>query len=264
MELSTIRLETSGQVAVITLNRPDNMNTFNLTMLKELVAVVERLSLDGEIRAVVLTGEGRAFSAGADVKGVDELLGINEERIEAQDIMKLVNRVTLSIRQAPKPFIAALNGVAAGASANFALACDMIIASEKARLAENFINIGLVPDGGGTFFLPQLVGYQRAAEIIFTGRILTAQEAFELGLYNQVVAPEAVMPTAMALANKLAGMPTRAIAAGKAIMNRDILHRLRDCLEQEACCQREMAGSSDAREGITAFIEKRPPCFTGK
>lgn len=264
MAFETIRFETTGRIAVITLNRPDNMNTFNTVMLQELISVFETVALDEDIRAVVLTGEGRAFSAGADVKGVDELLGIKMKRKENQDIMKSVNRLVLSIRQTPKPVIAALNGVAAGASANFVLACDIIIASEKARLAENFINIGLVPDGGGTFFVPELIGYHRAAEIFFTGKILTAQEAQELGLYNRVVAPEAVMSTAMALAEELSEKPPLALAAGKSILNREVIPRLRQYLDNEAVHQRAMAGTQDAREGITAFIEKRKPKFSGR
>ena len=206
MALTTIRYESSDNVAVITLNRPDNMNTFNLVMLKELIATFEGIALNDEIRAVILTGEGRAFSAGADVKGVDELLGINLEKVEDKDVMKLVNRLVITIRQTPKPVIAALNGVVAGASTNFAMACDIIVASENARFAENFINIGLIPDGGGTYFIPELIGYQRAAEIFFTGKILSAQEALELGLYNRVVPQEDVLKEAVELARQLIGV----------------------------------------------------------
>jgi 2-(1,2-epoxy-1,2-dihydrophenyl)acetyl-CoA isomerase len=264
MAFETIRFETSDRIALITLNRPDNMNTFNIVMLQELIGVFETAALDPEIRAVVLTGEGRAFSAGADVKGVDELLGIKAKRKENEDIMKSVNRLVLLMRQTPKPVIAAVNGVAAGASANFVLACDIIVASEKARFAENFINIGLVPDGGGTFFVPELVGYHRAAEIFFTGKILTAHEALALGLYNRVVAPEDVLNTAMALAGELSEKAPLALAAGKSILNREIIPRLRRYLEDEAVYQRSMAGTQDAREGMTAFIEKRKPNFTGQ
>lgn len=264
MEFETIRFEKSDKVAIITLNRPDNMNTFNIVMLNELVSVLDEVALDIDVKAVILTGEGRAFCAGADVKGVDELLGIQKEQVENQDTMKLVNRVVLAIRQSPKPVVAALNGVAAGAGANFALACDIIIASEKARLAENFINIGLIPDGGGTCFLPERIGYHRAAEIFFTGKILSAQEAFNLGLFNRVVPPEDVMDAARELAQELAQKPARAIAAGKLLLNREIVPRLYGYLEDEAKMQRLMAATQDAMEGITAFIEKRKPIFTGK
>ena len=264
MALTTIRYEASDNVAVITLNRPENMNTFNLVMLKELIASFEAIALDDEIRAVILTGEGRAFSAGADVKGVDELLGIQKEKVEDTDTMKLVNRLVLAIRQTPKPVVAALNGVVAGASTNFVMACDIIIASENARFAENFINIGLIPDGGGTYFLPELIGYQRAAEIFFTGKILSAREALELGLYNRVVPQEDVLKEAVELALELADRPGRAIAAGKALLNREAIPRLRGYLEEESKYQRMMAATEDAKEGVTAFIEKRKPKFTGK
>lgn len=264
MALTTIRYEASDNVAVITLNRPENMNTFNLVMLKELIASFEAIALDDEIRAVILTGEGRAFSAGADVKGVDELLGIQKEKVEDTDTMKLVNRLVLAIRQTPKPVVAALNGVVAGASTNFVMACDIIIASENARFAENFINIGLIPDGGGTYFLPELIGYQRATEIFFTGKILSAREALELGLYNRVVPQEEVLKEAVELARDLAQRPGRAISAGKALLNREVIPRLRGYLEEEAKYQRMMVATEDAKEGVTAFIEKRKPKFIGK
>jgi 2-(1,2-epoxy-1,2-dihydrophenyl)acetyl-CoA isomerase len=264
MELTTTRLEKSEQVATITLNRPDHMNTYNPVMLRELVSIIEDVSLDEEIRVVILTGEGRAFSAGADVKSVDELIGLQKELAENQDTLKLLNRVVLALRQIPKPVIAAVNGVAAGGGANLVLACDIIVASEKAKLAEVFINIGLVPDGGGTFFLPERIGYHRAAEIFFTGKILNAQEALDLGLYNRIVPPEEVMNTAQEVAQELVQKPPLALAADKAILNREVLPRLRAYLEDEVSTQRVIVGTQDAKEGITAFLEKRKPNFTGK
>jgi 2-(1,2-epoxy-1,2-dihydrophenyl)acetyl-CoA isomerase len=264
MDFTTIRCETTDSVATITLNRPDNMNTYNIEMLNELASVLETVTLDDGVRAVIITGEGRAFSAGADVKGVEGLLGLQAELPENQDILKMILRVTIAIRQVPKPVIAALNGVVAGGAANFVLACDLVVASEKARMAQNFINIGLVPDGGGSYFLPALIGYQRAAEIFFTGKILTAEEAFDLGLYNRVVPPEEVMSAARELAEELAQKPTAAIAAGKAILNRETIPALRQYLEDEARSQRCMVATHDAKEGMTAFLEKRKPNFTGK
>jgi 2-(1,2-epoxy-1,2-dihydrophenyl)acetyl-CoA isomerase len=264
MELTTTRLEKSEQVATVTLNRPDHMNTYNSAMLKELVSIIEDVSLDEEIRVVIFTGEGRAFSAGADVKGADELIALQKELAENQDTLKLLNRVVLAIRQIPKPVVAAVNGVAAGGGANLVLACDIVVASEKAKLAEVFINIGLVPDGGGTFFLPERIGYHRSAEIFFTGKILSAQECLDLGLYNRIVPPEEVMNAAREMAQELAQKPPRALAAGKAILNREAVPRLRAYLEDEASTQRVMVGTQDAKEGITAFLEKRKPNFTGK
>jgi len=264
MTFTTLQLDVSEQVATITMSRPDRMNAFNLTMLNELVTALEEVGLDENVRAVILTGEGRAFCAGADVKGVDDLLGLRQERPEREDILKLVCRVTLAIRQMPKPVVAAVNGVAAGAGANFLLACDLIVASEKGRLAENFINIGLIPDGGGTFFVPHTVGYHRAAELFFMGRILSAQEAMDLGLYNRVVPLEELGGAARDLALDLAQKPTRAIAAVKAIMNRETIRVLRAHLEEETRNQRIMVATRDATEGITAFGEKRKPTFVGK
>ena len=261
MELTTIRLEKAGSVATITLNRPENMNTYNAPMLNELTAVLEEVALDDAIRAVIFTGEGRAFCAGADLKGAE---GIQKELPTNQDVLKLLNGVVLAIRQAPKPFVAAVNGVAAGGGANLALACDIIVASEKARLAENFINVGLVPDGGGTYFLTERIGYHRAAEIFLTGKILNAQEALDLGLYNRVVAPEEVANAARELAEELADRAPLAIAANKAILNREALPRLRASLEDEARKQRVIMGSEDVKEGVAAFMEKRKPIFKGK
>ena len=261
MEFTMIRLEKVESVVTITLNRPENMNTYNAAMLNELATVLENVALDDSIRAVIFTGEGRAFCAGADLKDAQ---GIQKELPENQDILKMLNRVVLTIRQAPKPFVAAVNGVAAGGGANLVLACDIIVASEKARLAENFNNVGLVPDGGGTYFLTERIGYHRAAEIFFTGKILDAQEALNLGLYNRVVPPEEVVNTARELAEELAAKAPLAIAAGKAILNREAIPRLRSCLEYEARNQRVMMGTQDVIEGFTAFIEKRKPKFTGK
>jgi 2-(1,2-epoxy-1,2-dihydrophenyl)acetyl-CoA isomerase len=264
MELQTIRLEKTESIATITLNRPEKMNAYNSIMLDELSSVLEDVALDKDIRAVIITGEGRAFCAGADVQDIGALLSLQNELPERQDILKLLIRSVLAIRQMPKPVVAALNGVAAGGGANLALACDIILASEKARLAENFINIGLVPDGGGTYFLPERIGYQRSAEIFFTGRILSAQEALDMGLYNRVVPAEELMGSVKELAQDLAGRPTRAIAAGKAILNREAIPRLRAYLEDEAGTQRAMVLTQDAKEGISAFTEKRKPDFKGQ
>ena len=189
---------------------------------------------------------------------------VRQERKEKEDIMKIITRLVISIRQTPKPVIAALNGVTAGATANFALASDIVIASEDARLVENFINIGLVPDGGGTFLVPDLIGYHRAAEIFFTGKILSAQEAMDLGLYNRVVPKESVLESARELARELIQKPALTLAAGKRTINLETIPRLQAHLEKETDEQRILARSHDTPEGVMAFIEKREPNFTGK
>ena len=264
MTLQTIRLEQSDHVATLFLNRPDNLNAYNLLMLNELRNALDEIAVNEEIHALILTGEGKVFSAGADIRSPADLFALPKARKETKDILKLIVRITLAIRQMPKPVIAALNGVAAGGGANFALACDLVIASENARLAENFINIGLVPDGGGTFFLLDRIGYQRACEIFFTGRILSSQEAFELGLINRVVPQEEVLKEARKLAQDLIMQPRLAITACKAILNHEVIPRLRAYLEDEANYQRRMLASHDAQEGIAAFTEKRKPQFLGK
>jgi 2-(1,2-epoxy-1,2-dihydrophenyl)acetyl-CoA isomerase len=262
MAQEAIRCEKSAGVATVTLSRPEVMNAYNGEMLAELLGVLDDIARDDAVRAVVLTGEGRAFCAGADVQGMGAMLQKGEAA--EKDILKLLNEAVLALRRLPKPVVAAVNGVAAGGGANIVLACDIIIASEKARLAENFINIGLIPDGGGTYFMPERIGYQRAAEIFFTGRILSAQEALEMGLYNRVVPLEEVMNAAGELARGLAERAPLAIAACKAVMNREAIGRLEAFLEEEARHQRVMMVSQDAREGIMAFHEKRKPVFQGK
>jgi 2-(1,2-epoxy-1,2-dihydrophenyl)acetyl-CoA isomerase len=262
MTFSLIRLEKSEGIATITINRPESMNTYNVLMLNELSSALEEIAVDEAVRAVILTGQGRAFCAGADLK--DALLGLQGAKPMQGDILKLLVQVVLAIRQLPQPVVAAVNGVAAGGGANLVLACDIVLAAENAKLAENFINIGLVPDGGGTYFVPERIGYHRAAEIFFTGRILTAAEALNLGLYNRVVPPEELATAALDLARDLSQRPTRAIAACKSILNREAIPRLRGYLEDEAGQQRAMAATDDAKEGIMAFIEKRKPRFTGR
>lgn len=256
MDLITVHYEKTDAIATITLNRPDDMNTYNIEMLTELATVLKTVTLDDEIRAVIITGSGQAFSAGADVKGVDGLMGLQNERPEKEDLLKMIVRVVVAIRQAPKPVIAAINGMVAGTTANIVLACDLIVASEKAKMAQDFINMGLVPNGGGSYFLPKLIGYQRAAEIFFTGKILSATEALDLGLYNRVVAPDELMPTTLELATELSQKPTAAIAASKVLLNQETIPALRQHLNVENRAQRCIVAAYDAKEGVPAFLEK--------
>jgi 2-(1,2-epoxy-1,2-dihydrophenyl)acetyl-CoA isomerase len=251
-----------GQVEVIVLNRPKVLNAFNFNMLSLLTRRFEDMQQEDEVRAVVITGEGRGFCTGADLTG-------GGARADAHTPMgmrlstHLYSRMIRSMVELEKPIIGALNGDAAGAGCNFALACDLLIASERARLIQVFVRRGLVADAGGTFFLPRLIGLARAKELMFSGEALDAQRAVELGLVNKVVPHERLMDEAMETASRLARGPTRAIGMIKRMLNRSFESDLSTALELEACMQGIAVSTEDVREGITAFLQKREPEFRG-
>ena len=252
-----------GQVEVITLNRPDIMNCFNNNMLYALARRFEELHQDDGCRAVVITGEGRGFCTGADLTG-------GGARADAATPvgMRLSTHVYSAVIRAmvtmEKPVIGAINGDAAGAGCNFALACDLLIASEKARFIQVFVRRGLVADMSGTFFLPRLIGLSKAKELMFSGEAVDAQRALELGLVTKVVPAEKLMDEAMEMAGKLAQGPTRAIGMIKRMLNRSFESDLETALEMEASLQGIAVSTPDVVEGITSFLQKRPPKFTGK
>ncbi len=251
------------QVEVITLNRPEVMNCFNNDILLALTHRFEELHQDDDCRALVITGAGRGFCTGADLTG-------GGARADAATPvgMRLTTHIYSSVIRGlttlEKPVIGAINGDAAGAGCNFALACDLLIASEKARFIQVFVRRGLVVDMGGTFFLPRLVGLSKAKELAFSGEAIDARRALELGLVSKVVPHESLMDEAMEMARKLAQGPTRAIGMIKRMLNRSFESDLDTALETEASLQGIAVSTPDVVEGITSFLQKRPAKFTGK
>src|SRR6187200_1701936 len=218
MNYETIQFEMRGAVCVITLNRPESLNALTLTVGREFQSAIEE-AVASKARVIVLTGAGRAFCAGGDLREMQEIAS-REGRVEAffDEPLRILNESILLIRRTPVPFIAAVNGVASGGGCNLALACDLIIAAESAKFNQAFIKIGLVPDCGGTFILPRLVGWKRAAELMFTGDLITAQRAAEMGMINSVSPDEELMNNVMTMAEKLAQAPTAAIGEIKMLL----------------------------------------------
>ena len=264
MNLETVIYELKEQVAVITMNRPEALNALSLQLTKDLDAAIRQAVSDGA-RAVVLTGSGRAFCSGGDLREM-KTLAEKMGRIEAylEEPLKALHDVILLIRETPIAFVAAVNGVCAGAGTNFALACDIVIAAENASFNEAFVRIGLSPDCGGSFFLPRAIGEKLAAELFMTGETVTAERAAQFGMINKVVATDDLMVDAMAMAQKLAAAPTGSIGRIKRMLNASFANDLRQQLGLEHECQIESGRSEDFKEGVAAFFEKRPPRFSGK
>lgn len=248
-------------MATITLNRPDKLNAFTGTMREDLLAALRACEADDEVRVVVITGAGRAFCAGGDVEYMSGL----QKGGDVTSFRKLLDAgrdVILQIASMAKPVIASINGVAAGAGCNLALACDIRVAAENAKLSESFVKIGLHPDWGGTWLLPRLVGRSRAAEILMTGRMVDANEALRIGMIDRIAADLAA--ETKALAETIAAAPPIAIAGIKRAINASERNDLRAQLELEAEHQLRCFQSSDAAEGMSAFFEKRTAAFTGR
>lgn len=259
MDYSDIRLEVAEGVARITLNRPDKLNSTRRQMHAELRAAFDEIEARG-CRAVLLTGEGRAFCAGQDLSdlrmdGPDEIREILEG-----DFNPLIRR----IRDLPMPVVCAVNGIAAGAGANLALACDIVLAARSASFLQAFAKIGLIPDAGGTWTLPRQVGEARAKGLAMLAEPLTAEKALEWGLIWQVCDDDKLMDEASALAARLAKQPTRAFALIKQAINASSSHGLSEHLDVEARLQVEAATTHDYNEGVAAFLEKRKPVFKGE
>ncbi len=262
--LETIQTENDGGVRTITLNRPDVLNAFNNTLLRELGKAVKAAAKDVSVRCLVITGAGRAFCSGQDLAEVLERYKSPEPIDLGERLRNNYNPIVKSIRTMDKPVLAAVNGVAAGAGASLALACDLRIAADTASFVQAFVNVGLVPDCGGTFSLPRLVGFARAMELAMTGRKVDAEEALRIGLVNRVVETDALSGATSAFAGKLATMPTKAIALMKRAINNAWTADLDEQLEYEAMVQATAGQSHDHREGVMAFIEKRKPDFKGE
>ena len=263
MSYETINMEMRGAVCVLTLNRPERLNALNVQVAKDFKAAVAE-ALERGARAIVLTGAGRAFCAGGDLREMQEIAK-HDGRVEAffDEPLRLLNEAILLIRQTPAPFIAAVNGVASGGGCNLALACDLVIAAESAKFNQAFIKIGLTPDCGATFILPRLVGWKRATELLFTGELVGAKAAAEMGMINSVTPDEELMSRAMAMAEKLAQAPTAAIAEIKKLLEASARNDLRSQLDLERETQIESGKTKDFVEGVSAFLEKRPPRFVG-
>lgn len=262
MTANSIRFEVSDGVAQITLARPDVLNSFNREMAAELLAVLEQVQGSSEVRAALLTGEGRAFCAGQDLAAV---LGENGERAELGQIVRdCYNPIVRLIRRIEKPIVAAVNGVAAGAGANLALCCDLILASEKASFIQSFVNVGLIPDTAGTFFLPRLVGMQRAAAMVMTGEKVSAEQALQYGMIYKVCPADELLTEALELAKRLAALPTAGIGLTKRGFNASLSNSLDEQLALEEELQTLAGRTEDYQEGINAFLEKRKPVFRGK
>jgi 2-(1,2-epoxy-1,2-dihydrophenyl)acetyl-CoA isomerase len=263
MNYETIQLEMREAVGLLTLNRPDRLNALTVQVANDFNAAVAE-AIERGARVIVITGAGRAFSAGGDLRAMQEIAK-NDGRSEAffDEPLRILNEAIVLIRETPVPFIAAVNGVASGGGCNLALACDLVIAAESAKFNQAFIKIGLTPDCGGTFILPRLVGWKRATELLFTGDLVSAQAAAEMGMINSVTPDEELMSRAMAMAEKLAHAPTAALAEIKKLMDASAANDLRSQLDLERKTQIESGKTKDFVEGVSAFLEKRPPRFVG-
>jgi 2-(1,2-epoxy-1,2-dihydrophenyl)acetyl-CoA isomerase len=262
MSYEQIRSEREGAVAYLRLHRPEKLNALTAKMSHELSDALEGIAGDDDVRCVVITGEGRGFCAGQDLSEFGDGTG---ERPDIQaHLADTYHRLIPQIHEVPKPVIAGVNGVAAGAGLSLAMACDLRIASDAARFTQAFVKIGLVPDSGGTFFLPRAVGYAKALQLSITGDLLDAETAESIGLVNRVVPAASFEDDLRAEAERLAAMPTAAIAETRTLLLEALTLDLHEALAREAKAQERMAKSDDFLEGVTAFMEKRDPKFTGR
>ncbi len=262
-ELQTVRLDRRGAELRITLDRPQALNAWDRRLGDDLLAAVDVAAGDDEVRAVTITGEGRAFSSGADLKAGFDATPEGHPDVRAA-LEERYHPIITTVRAMPKPVLAAVNGPAVGIGCSLALACDLVVASRDAYFALAFVNIGLVPDGGSSAFLPARVGFTRAAEMALLGDRVDADTALAWGLVNRVVEPDAFAGEVDALAERLATGPTRSYAGSKRQLNRWVYGALADQLELESAVQQELAASGDFAEGVAAFREKRGPGFSGR
>jgi 2-(1,2-epoxy-1,2-dihydrophenyl)acetyl-CoA isomerase len=259
----TVQTERRGAVTTITLDRPQAMNAVNLELGNDLLRALTEAADDDTVRAVLLTGNGRAFSSGADLRSGFEPTESGHPNVQ-KALVERFHPIIVALRQMPKPVVAAVNGAAAGIGCSFALACDLVVAAESSYFLLAFVNIGLVPDGGSSVLIGERIGFARAAELAMLGERLPARKALEWGLINRVVSDESLMSETEALADRLANGPTRSYAGTKRQLNAWQFSRIEDQLALEASLQQEMASSRDFMEGVAAFVEKREPRFEGR
>ncbi len=259
MTYECLLYEVQDGIATITLNRPDVFNAFNDQQSYDLQDAFKQVARDEQVRVVVLTGAGKAFCSGQDLKAIASA----SKRDLSESLEKRYNPIIRAMRNLPKPIICKLNGVAAGAGCSLALACDMVVASTAASMIEVFVNVGLVLDSGSSFFLPRVVGSLKAFELSTLGSKVTAEEALQLGMVNKVVAPEELDAAVAELAARYANSPTKAIGLMKKMLNKSFSSTLDEMLDYEAHCQKIAGNSEDYKEGVTAFNEKRKPKFKG-
>lgn len=255
---TTIVYEVKQSVAWITLNRPEKLNSFNEVMHRELLQALQEANENEAVRAIVLTGAGRAFSAGQDLGAMDDAVDYGEH------LRTRYNPIVEQMAHMKKPTIAAVNGTAAGAGFSLALAADFRLVAENASFLNAFIHIGLVPDSGNTYYLPRMIGHAKALELMLLGEKVTAQQAKELGLVTKLLASEVWEEEVATFAEKLAKMPTKTMAIIKESVQSSWQSNLPEVLEQEAIDQQLVGQSKDHHEGVQAFIEKRSPQFIGK
>jgi len=257
--MSSILFEIKNSIGFITLNRPDKLNSFNREMALQLQDALNNCKVD-EVRCVYITGAGKGFSAGQDLAEVVDPNGPGMQRILSEHF----NPIVRVIKQLQKPVVAAVNGVAAGAGANIALCCDVVVAAQSASFIQAFSKIGLIPDSGGTFTLPRLIGWQKASALMMMGDKVTATEAERIGMIYKVVADETFADETWKIATTLAAMPTKGLAYTKLVLNNSIINSWEEQLQDEDIFQQRCARTDDFKEGVQSFIEKRQPTFKGK
>jgi 2-(1,2-epoxy-1,2-dihydrophenyl)acetyl-CoA isomerase len=263
MSYEHINVNDDGGITTITLNRPEKLNALAGHMRRDLAEALEAAGSDRSVRVVVVTGAGRSFCAGGDVRAMAELI----EEKNAEEFSRLLGsarRVITAIRQMTKPVVAAIDGPASGAGFNLALACDLRIASTAATFSQSFVKVGLHPDWGGTYFLPRMVTPNKACELFFLGETISAAEALRLGIVNYVVEPAELEAETRKLAERLRAAPAISIAAAKQAVYLSQAAEMEEMLRYETDAQLRCFQSEDGREGIKAFLEKREPRFVGK
>jgi 2-(1,2-epoxy-1,2-dihydrophenyl)acetyl-CoA isomerase len=258
--MSSIIFDVKENIAIITFNRPDKYNAINREMALELQEKLDECKTSKNIRAIYITGAGNAFCSGQDLDEVMDPNGPDVTSILSQHYNPIIKR----IRKLEKPVVAAVNGVSAGAGANIALCCDIVVASQSSSFIQAFSKIGLIPDSGGTYFLPRLIGWQKASALFLLGEKISAQEAERMGMIYKVFPDEAFAAESLKIASTLAQMPTKALGYTKLALNNSLINNYEDQLHDEELLQERAGNTEDYKEGVQAFLEKRKPVFKGE